>query len=148
MFKHILVPTDLSPRSKNAIKKAIQIAHQFNSRITILNVHEEFMDKDEMEMLRVSVNEIQAKFREIALEAKSEIKSMLAKLHTEDIKIEIILREGTPSKEILTFAIETDADLIVMGTNGKDNLTDYILGTTAENVVSKSDCPVLVVPVI
>jgi len=148
MFKNIIIASDLSPKAIFAARKAVQIAHQFNSNIFLLNVHEEFMDKDEMEMLRVSVNEIQDKFREIALEAKSEIKSMLAKLHTEDINIEIILREGTPSKEISTFANEIDADLIVMGTNGKDNLTDYILGTTAENVISKSDCPVLVVPVI
>ena len=79
MFRHIMVATDLGEGTKNATKKAVQIAHQFDSKITILNVHEEFMDKEEMEMLRVSVKEVQEKFREIAIEAKSEIKSLLSK---------------------------------------------------------------------
>jgi nucleotide-binding universal stress UspA family protein len=147
MFKNIIVASDLSPKAIFSARKAVQIAHQFNSNITVLNVHEEFMDKDEMEMLRVSVDDMQDKFRQIAIEAKNEIKSMFSKLHTDDIKIEVILREGTPSKEILILAKEINADLIVMGTNGKDNLTDFLLGTTSENVISKSSCSVLVVPI-
>ena len=146
MFKNIIIASDLSPKSKIAAQKAVHIAHQFNSKITVLNVHEEFMDKDEMEMLRVSVDEIQEKFREIAIEAKNEIKSMLSELHANDIDLDVILREGTPSKEILSLSKKINADLIVMGTNGKDNISDYFLGTTAENVISKANCPVLVVP--
>ena len=146
MFKHIIIASDLSLKSKIAAQKAVQIAHQFNSKITVLNIHEEFMDKDEMEMLRVSVDEMQNQFREIAIEAKAEIKSLFSELHANNIELDVILREGTPSKEILQMAKELKADLIVMGTNGKDNITDYFLGTTSENVISKSNCPVLVVP--
>ena len=39
-------------------------------------------------------------------------------------------------------------DLIVMGTNGKDSMADYILGSTSSNIVSKSHVPVLSVPII
>ena len=146
MFKHIMVATDLSESAKNATIKAVQIAHQFNSKITILNVHEEFMDKEEMEMLRVSVKEVQEKFREIAIEAKTEIKSLLNELHANDIDTEIMLREGTPSKEILKNAKDLKIDLIVIGTNGKDTLYELILGSTAKNVTRSSHCPVLTVP--
>ena len=37
-------------------------------------------------------------------------------------------------------------DLIVMGTNGRDSLSDYIVGSTAQKVVQNSKCPVLVMP--
>ena len=148
MFKHILIASDLGPKAKIAAQKAVQIAHQFDSKISVLNVHEEFMDKDEMEMLRVSVDDMQNQFRQIAIEAKSEIKSLFNELQANDIELEILLREGIPSKEILYLANELRADLIVIGTNGKDNFTDYFLGTTSENVISKSNCPVLVVPMI
>ena len=99
-----------------------------------------------MEMLRVSVDDMQKQFRKIAIEAKAEIKSLFSQLHTDDIDINIVLREGTPSKEILELSKKLDADLIVMGTNGKDNISDYLLGTTSENVISNSICAVLVVP--
>ena len=52
MYKHILVTTDLSPRASNALKHAIKFAHIFNSEITLLNVHEKFMNKEEMIMSR------------------------------------------------------------------------------------------------
>jgi len=62
MFNKILCATDLGKDDNPAITKAVQVAHQFNSSIVILNVHDEFMEKEEMEMLRVSVESIQAKF--------------------------------------------------------------------------------------
>ena len=40
----------------------------------------------------------------------------------------------------------TDIDLIVMGTNGRESLLDYIVGSTTQKVVEKSKCPVLVMP--
>ena len=49
MFKNILCPIDFKPRSKMALKKAIHIAHQFNSRIVLLNIDERFKTKEQRE---------------------------------------------------------------------------------------------------
>tara|TARA_B110000116_G_scaffold115358_1_gene100221 strand:- start:50 stop:271 length:222 start_codon:yes stop_codon:yes gene_type:complete len=62
MFNKILCATDLGKDDNPAITKAVQVAHQFNPSMFILNVHDEFMEKEEMEMLRVSVETIQSKF--------------------------------------------------------------------------------------
>ena len=70
MFSHILCATDLSPRSSEALRVAVHMAAKYNARLTLLNVHEEFMDKDEMVMLRVSAEQMQQHFREIAMEQK------------------------------------------------------------------------------
>ena len=146
MFKHILVPTDLSKRAELAFVKAVFLAHQFNSEITLLNVHEEFQSKDELIMSRVSVETLQEKYKNIALEAKMKIKKLISKVHAEDILIHILLREGKPSKEIIKVAKEIVVDLIVIGTNGKDGIADYFLGTTTNNVIENTKIPVLVVP--
>ena len=47
MFKHILCSTDLNDASNQAVQTAVQMAHQYNAIITMLNVQEEFMTKDE-----------------------------------------------------------------------------------------------------
>ena len=49
MFNKILCATDLNKENDPAITKAVQVAHQFNSSIIILNVHDEFMEKEEAE---------------------------------------------------------------------------------------------------
>lgn len=43
MFRHVLCPTDLKERAYIVLRNAVQIAHQFNSTITLLNVHPEFI---------------------------------------------------------------------------------------------------------
>ena len=146
MFKTILCPIDLKPRSKMALKKAINIAHQFNSKILLLNIHEEFMSKQEMVMSRVSVSKLGDEFKKIAVEAKDEMKILVKDLEADDIDCEYILRDGKAHDIIVRIAKEKEADLIVMGTNGKDSLSDLLIGTTAQKVVESAVCPVLVMP--
>lgn len=148
MFKHILCPIDLKGkgRAKLALKRAVQIAHQFGSKITVLNVHPEFMQAEERQMLRVSVEKMEAKFRQIALESKSEMQAIINKLHADDIAVDYLLREGKPHKSIAAVASDLDVDLIVLCTDGRDSLKDFVAGTVTENVINSMVCDVLVIP--
>lgn len=144
MFSHILCPTDLTERSDIAVKKAVQIAHQFGSKITLLNVHEEFMDKKEREMLRVSVDKMKEKYKRIAIDSKEEMKTVIHKLHADDIEIDYLLHSGKPENTIVEVAKQLGTDLIVIGTDGRDNVMDFIVGTITEHVINAAPCPVLV----
>ena len=146
MYEHILVAIDLSPRSCNALKHAIKLAHLFDSKITLLNVHEEFLSKGEMIMSRVSVEGLKKTFKDISVKAKDEIRHLVADFDGEDIEIIIKLKDGKASKEIIDFSNEISPDLIVMGSNGKDSITDYLIGTTTSYIVDNSKYPVLVIP--
>jgi len=145
MFNHILCPTDLKERSDMAVKKAVQIAHQFGSKITLLNIHEEFMNKKEREMLRVSVDKMKEKYKRIAIESKEEMKTVIHKLHADDIEIDYLLHSGKPKNAIVEVAKQLGTDLIVIGTDGRDNVMDFVVGTITEHVVNAAPCPVLVV---
>ena len=145
MFNHILCPTDLKERSDIAVIKAVQIAHQFGSKITLLNIHEEFMDKEEREMLRVSVDKMKEKYKQIAIDSKEEMKAVIHKLHADDIEVDYLLHSGKPEKVIVEIAEQLGIDLIVIGTDGRDNVKDFIVGTITEHVINAAPCPVLVV---
>ena len=146
MFRHILCPTDLKERAFVALKKAVQIAHQFNSKITMLNAHPEFMGQQEREMLRVSFDGFKEKFRQVAIESREEMKAEISKLHAEDIQVDYVLREGKPEKIIVETAEKLGIDLIVICTDGRDNLKDFVIGTITEHVINHASCPVLVIP--
>ena len=146
MFKNILCPVDMQPRSKMALKKAINIAHQFDSKITLLNIHEEFMSKKQMVMSRVSILSLGEEFKKIATEAKNEMKTLVKELEADSVDCDYVLRDGKPADIIIKLSKDINADLIVMGTNGRDSLSDFILGSTAQNVIKQSECPVLVIP--
>ncbi len=153
MFNHILCATDLSPRSDEALRVAVHMAARYNSKLTVLNVHEEFMDKEEMIMLRVSVEQMQEKFRAIALAAKEQMQELVTAVGVDDLQMEYKLHEGKPGEAIISVAHEishlagdTKAILIVMGTNGRDSLVEMFLGSVAEYIVRHSPFPVLVIP--
>ena len=148
MYKNILVAIDLSPRSKLALEKAIKFAHIFNSKLILLNVHEEFLNKNELVMSRVSVEKLQKLYESISLKSKSELRELIHDNMGDDIEINILLKEGRASENIICIAEQHNCDLIIIGSNGKDSITDYILGTTTNIVVNKSKVPVLVVPTI
>jgi len=146
MFRHILCPTDLKERAFIALKKAVQIAHQFNSKITMLNAHPEFMDQQERQMLRVSFDGLKEKYRRIAIESREEMRAEISKLHVEDIQVDYVLREGKPQTIIVEIAEKIGIDLIVICTDGRDNIKDFVTGTISEHLINHASCPVLVIP--
>lgn len=146
MFNHILCPTDMKERSQLALKKAVQIAHQFGSKITLLNAHDEFMSKEERTMLRVSFEGLKEKYRQIAIQAREDMKAMVKSVHAEDIEMTYLLREGMPEKAIVKVAEELDTDLIVISTDGRDNVKDFVKGTITEHVINHVACAVMVIP--
>ena len=146
MYKTILCPIDLSPRSKSALSVAINYAHFFNAQLIILNIHDEFLNKDEMVMSRVSVDTIMNEYKDIANQSKNKILSRIKEMKGNDIDKQIILKEGQVKESIISYANEIKPDIIIMGTNGKDSLTDYMIGTTASYLVQNSKFPVLVIP--
>ena len=146
MFKHILCPTDLKERSFVALKNAVKVAHQFDSKITMLNVHPEFMGQQEREMLRVNFEGLKEKYRRIAVESREEMKAEIRRLHAEDVPVEYVLHEGKPEGVIVEMAQKLGIDLIVICTDGRDNIKDFVTGTITEYVINHASCPVLVIP--
>ena len=147
MYKNILCATDISPRSINAIKSAFSLAEKFNAKLHILNSQINLNSPEERLMSRISVKKRIDENKELAENIKLCIAYIVDELDI-TAKYNFLLREGTPEKVILNMATELNVDLIVMGTNGTDQMSDYFLGTTASNVIKSANCPVLVVPTV
>ena len=145
MYSKILCAIDLKGRSNKAFEHAVKLAHQFDSEIILLNVNDDFQTKEEMVMSRVSVDKINQKYKEIAISAKQELESLKENLETDTIPISSLLRKGKPGPTIIEVSVEVSADLIVIGANGKDSISDYFLGTTASYVVENSMAPTLTI---
>ena len=59
---------------------------------------------------------------------------------------ELVVREGSVANELLAAAKDLGADLIVMSTLGHNGILDAFRGSTTEQVLRQSPCPVLAVP--
>ena len=145
MYKTILCATDISPRSIHAIKTAFSMAEKFKAKLHILNSQVNLDSPEERLMSRISVKKRMEENKELAEDIKSHISKIINDIDT-TTQYEFLLREGVAEEVIINVATDINADLIVMGTNGADEISDYFLGTTASNVIKFANCPVLVIP--
>ena len=97
-------------------------------------------------MLRISSDELKEKFRQTAVESREKMQASMTKLQPGDIDIDYLLREGKPKKAIVDIVEECDIDLIIICTDGLDNIGDFIAGTITEHIINNVHCPVLVIP--
>ena len=138
--KKILFPTDFSEGSDNALPYAADMARHYGAKLYLLHVIQDIAEAMGWYVPHVSLDEL---YRDIEGNAAKEI----ARYGVEEFRglkdIERIVVKGTPYHEILKFAGEKKADLIVIGTHGRKGLDRVIFGSTAEKVVRDAPCPVL-----
>ena len=60
-------------------------------------------------------------------------------------QVESSVRSGEPATEINRAAVDSRADLIVVGTHGRTGLSHLLMGSVAENVLREAPVPVLCV---
>jgi nucleotide-binding universal stress UspA family protein len=63
-----------------------------------------------------------------------------APYHGKNIKCDYIVKVGVPFQRIIETIVEEKADLLVMGTKGRTNLSNILLGSTAEKLFRH--CPI------
>jgi len=146
-LKNILIATDGSSHSYNAIKTLINNFSLNNCCIIILTVRpgpeslplEITMDNEWLE------NSL-TKQKEIAEEILEETKNYLNKKNINLCKIESL--EGDPAEVILKYTENNEIDLILMGSHGRKGLSEMLLGSTSKRVLDNSNISVLLVPLL
>ncbi len=142
--KRILVPTDFSSDSDEALREAVELAKQYHSKIYLLHVNEPVTQCGGDYCLDVAVVK-QAEQAEME-RAKQMMEMRLAKF-SEGVDIEVIsdIREGDPVHEILKEQEERGVDLIVMPSHRKKGMLKRLMGHVSEQVMEEAKSPVLLV---
>jgi nucleotide-binding universal stress UspA family protein len=142
-YQNILVPVDGSETAFSAVAKAIEFARAFGSKITVVQVLSldpyiaaEYISANQ-------TNDLIERARTSILESLDTAK---ARFNQQGIEVETILLEGQViHREIVKFAEENHADLIIIGSHGRTGFKKFFLGSVAQNLLGESHIPVLVV---
>jgi len=78
-------------------------------------------------------------------EANERLRQMLPACQPQATGASLVTRAGDPVREIVSYAAETNADLVVLGTHGRGPVAHMLMGSVAERVVRTAPCPVLTV---
>jgi len=132
----ILFPTDFSPSSEPALELATALARDAGAKLLIAHVEEIPLVTGGAEFL-YSMPE----------PASHELREMLSEVVPTDLNVpyEHHLLAGEAASSIVDFADAEHVDMIVMGTHGRRGLTRLLMGSVAESVIRRANCPVLTV---
>jgi len=139
-FQRILVATDFSDSSRQALELALGIAQKFGAELTLMHSWEA-PNYSYAAGLYLPVDVVAP----IEHAAVARLEEATAELRLRFPEAKSVLRSGVPWEEVLGAATDTKADLIVMGTHGRRGLERALLGSVAEKVVRVARVPVLTV---
>jgi universal stress protein A len=142
--KRILVPTDFSDYSDDALKQALELAKQYNAKVYLLHVARPISQRTGDYYMEESAKR---KFEEARmLHVKELMQKELVKFpDVREIEVISDIREGDPVTEILKEQDEIGVDLIVLPSHGKAGLIKRLMGQISEKVLEEAKSPVLVV---
>jgi nucleotide-binding universal stress UspA family protein len=134
-FRRILVTTDFSEGTADALAYAFSMAQENDSCITLLHV----------------VNDVAAdlsgEYREpLARGIQKELEELVPAEAKNWCDVETRVETGMPYRIILRILEDEKIDLVVMNIHGKGMLDRALLGSTAERIVRAAGCPVMLVP--
>jgi nucleotide-binding universal stress UspA family protein len=138
--KRIVCPTDFSELSLQALREAVDLATHFGADIHLLNVipSSDFPTDSEGIILPNAEEEYCTAVRE----KLSEIATRFA---SKGLHITAVVELGDPADQIVRFARDKQADLIVIATHGAKGWRHIAFGSVAEKVVRFAACPVLTI---
>jgi nucleotide-binding universal stress UspA family protein len=141
-WKRICCPIDFSDASRAAMEVACDLARRFGATLTLLHAYPvpgyTFPDGSVVASPRMlqeladQANRHLADWQRDALQAGAPA-----------VRVETAV--GDPASEIVAWAQDKGADLLVLGTHGRTGLEHALMGSVAERVVRRARCPVLTV---
>lgn len=143
MFKRILVTIDSGKAATLALAKAMELAKEQKAKLCIVHV----LDYSVLNTGGEGVNIVALRVEYIKA-AQKVLQQSITKAKQKKLKAEAILVEsndliGNVSNSIVKAAKKWRANLIVMGTHAKSGVDRFLFGSTAEEVIRKSNIPVL-----
>jgi nucleotide-binding universal stress UspA family protein len=146
-MQKILFPTDFSEQAKKVLPIAADIAVKNNAQLEVLHVNMMATYVPVMpEMYTLPLAEINEYEMSAANDLKNLKRDILNEGNYKDLPVETRIETGSLHGALNRIAAEDGCDLIVMGTKGASDATEFFIGSNTERVIRTAKCPVLAVP--
>ena len=140
MFSKVLVPVDGSDNSLRALDAALLLSEKLGSEVTAIHVMEE------IPVLHIQSEKL---LRKLIEDYKKELQLILSRCSEiaakKGLSIKTKLIQGNASSTILDFCEKGKYDVIVMGSRGRGEFKELVLGSVSSKVVHHACCPVMII---
>lgn len=140
MYETLLVPTDGSETVERTLPHALSLAADHDATVHALFVVDQRVVKASSDELRSDVRS------DLERQGEAAVEEVADRAREAGVDARTAVVEGTPDKEIVAYAEETDADVIVIGPHGKTPRKKVEgLGSVSDRVVADAPTSVFLV---
>lgn len=134
LFRHLMVPVDLSDRHDRALRMAQALAADRRTRVTLLHVVQRVQE--------ITVGELEGFYRRLVETSERRLRQLARPLAERGIDVRTEVRIGEPAAEIVRAALRERVDALVMGSHKvRPGSRAHGWGTTSYKVGIFSQCP-------
>ncbi len=143
-MKSILVPTDFSPISKNALAYAVNLAENLDAQITLLHAYHTFSININPSLLIKEYKEDVELFKRVS---EIQLKAFCEEIkNTTSCQCGYVNYQGLAKDVIVEYANKTKPDLLIIGTENLMPIERIVYGTVTGKIIKEVDCSIMVIP--
>ena len=139
-IKKVVVPVDFSSNMNKVVDYGVSVADKLGAEVLFFHAVNDFQGYDMML--------VHPSFMSMTKDLEQKAEERMAHLVDDHKQLENGVRGhvvvGDAADEIIDYAKLEKADMIIIGTHGVKGLEKILIGSTADRVVKKAPCPVLV----
>ena len=139
MYKRILVPLDQSDRAEQALPHAAALAAALHSQVTLVGVID-VRDQKAAHEAGVTLD-WEAQIQDLG----AYLEALCARMVAEGVRCSGQVLTGAVAEEIVRYAREKQIDLIVLATPGGSEMSRWVHGSLADQLVAGAPLPILLV---
>lgn len=140
----LLVAVDCSESTEKVVNKAQEMAKTLSATLWIIHVAQPEPDFVGYETgSQTERDYVAQRFRT----EHSQIQEIAEILRNQGIETTALLIQGPTVETIIKEAKKLAVDMIIMGSHGRNPISELFLGSVSKGVISQSNCPILIVPI-
>jgi nucleotide-binding universal stress UspA family protein len=144
-YQNILFCTDFSENARAALPHAIDLTRKYGAVLHMVHVYQEAGEMAEFEISsNIKMDWIRVAHM-MGAEMEKKLQNLCAEVSREIGGCKAKMLRGKPHFEIIRYAKEIKADLIVMASHGLSGIEHALFGSTADRVLRGSPCHVLLI---
>ena len=143
----IMAAVDLSEFSTTIVRYSVWLSMRLNADLVLVNViNQRDLDMIQRTMTGYAEFSFMNYLTDQVQDRKSKLKELFEAASPGMVNCRYIVQPGIPYRELLAVIESEKANLMVVGTKGRSNLADVVVGSTARKMYRRSPIPLLTIP--
>jgi universal stress protein A len=142
MFKNILVVSRMVKYDAKVINTGASLARKYGAKLTVIHVvHDPFG----IEGWNLPLPNLEKDYQNLLKNTRRELDKMVEQERKTGIDVEVMLKGGEPTKEILKTVDEKQIDLLIMLAHEEGHLEHFLFGRSNHELILKMPCSIMLI---